>query len=110
MIAPADYEILKAFLERESRMYRWDKTGEEGRKAFVERMFKSIVEARPSEGFNYVHIQSITNIGALDSELVLSANHLDILNRRIKCTLPPSPTGRVGFYHERLRQDDNPSP
>jgi hypothetical protein len=80
-------------------MYRWHPEGaEKRRQAFVRKMFKQITSAYPNEGFDYVHIQSLSGMGILESELVLSANHLDVRNGRVKCLLPPSPTGNVGIY------------
>lgn len=95
MIRKSDYTILRAFLRRESLMYNWARTGEVGRKAFVKRMFDGIVkhEAKPC---NYVRIKSITNVGLVDSELVLSGFpwhwHIDA-----HINLPPSPNGGLSF-------------
>lgn len=78
-------------------MYNWDLTGEKGRKAFVRKVFRSITSAFPGEGFNYIHVQSITNMGLLDSELVLTASPFNGSKKPIKYLLPPSPRG-VGCW------------
>lgn len=95
MIRKTDTVILLAFLARESFMYNWARTGEEGREKFVKKMYDAITSTRPGQAFNYVHIQSITNMGLLDSELVLSGEPFDSEND-IFLTLPPSPRGGIG--------------
>lgn len=95
MIRKSDDKILRAFLNRESRMYDWGKTGEKGRRAFVKRMFDGIVK-KEAEPCNYVHIKSITNMGLVDSQLVLSGHPWDTeIDAHIN--LPPSPNGGLSF-------------
>lgn len=100
MISERDYNILRAFLEREALMYHWK--DETGREEFVDRMFKTILEYRDDklpihgQGYNYIRIQSITNMGLLDSELMLTADPWNS-ERSLVCLLPPSPRGGIGF-------------
>lgn len=98
MIREVDHDILRAFIERESHMYKWKPDGDEEtrRQAFIDRMFYEITSFK-SEGCNYVHIQSLTNMGCLDSALMLTGNPWVWERDDIFCTLPASPTGKVGF-------------
>ena len=109
LIHETDYEILKAFLDRESRMFNWAKSGEVGRLAFAAGLFDKIVHFSDSreelpliEKFNYIHIQSLTNMGLIDSELVLTAKHWDSKDS-LYLFLPPSPRGGIGFSIKRGR-------
>lgn len=97
VISPLDHDLIRAFLVRESKMYNWV-NGLDGPecKKFIERMMSQILEAGNPENpaFNYVHVQSITNLGLLDSKLVLSSSHLDP-SRDLYMALPPSPKGSL---------------
>ncbi len=102
MIWERDHEILRSFLDRESRMYRWipDEGAETRRKAFVDKCFDRILNfwdgKLPLEKFNYIHVQSLTNMGCLDSELVLTAKDWDT-KQSLYLFPPPSPLGGIGF-------------
>ena len=96
MIRKSDWSILRAFLEREAFMYRWKpETAHEHRTEFIEAMFSKLVN-NVSSGYNYIHIQSITNMGLVDSELVLSGDPWDH-KTDLYCLLPPSPRGGIGM-------------
>lgn len=94
MIKERDCPILRAFLDRESQMYNWARTGEEGRKAFVNRMFEKLTQPTAAK-LDYIHIQSISNVGLLESELVLTALNWGH-GRSLYALLPPSPKGGIG--------------
>ena len=98
MIRPTDHVILRAFLRREADMYWWKKDGGEKRRrqSFIDRMFKTIVSKYPEEAFDYIHIQSISNMGFVTSELVLSAQRYKT-GRDVYLSLPPSPKGGISF-------------
>jgi hypothetical protein len=78
-------------------MFNWSLTGEKGRRKFVNRMFKLIVSKTLDKGFDYVQIQSITNMGLIDSQLILTAAPWDWKNGNVIICLPPSPNGGVSF-------------
>ena len=91
-IVDADLGVLLAFLDREAHQYNWAHPGGEQRRlAFVEKMLK-MIEKRYSEipAANYVHIESITNMGLVGSELILSGTpwcyEIDVF-----LSLPPNP-------------------
>lgn len=93
-----DLPIITAFCDRESHQYRWgEPDGEKRRKEFVDRSVQTLMshtEERP--GFNFARIQSLTNMGQLQDELVLSTQHLDVARGDIKFFFPPSPRGGIG--------------
>lgn len=103
MIHEHDYPILRAFLEREASMYQW-KPNTNNRQEFIDRMFDTLVNKKSDNlfsqnGYNYIHIVSLSNMGLVTSELVLSGHPWDS-GTDLQCLLPPSPRGGIGFQEE----------
>lgn len=97
MINDRDHAILRAFLERESDCYRWlPETEKEHRKEFIDKLFKTITEAGGYGPINYVHIRSITNMGWMDSELVLTGKPWG-WGKSAYINLPASPRGNASI-------------
>lgn len=101
LINPLDHSILRAFLRRESYMFWYQGKDEQDveRKAFCRKLFKMINEWSPENGhdkFDYVHIQSLTNMGLLGSELVLTCNRWKT-GQSLYLFLPPVKRGGIGF-------------
>lgn len=101
---PFDHDIIRAFLDRKIRMYSWkDGIGPKNRQDFIDSMFTKILKHEEENPcFNRIHIQSITNMGLVDSTLVLSSQYLDV-RRDLWINLPPSPKGGINFsvkFHE----------
>lgn len=101
IFSPFDHDIIKAFLDRESQMYSWkDGITSKNRQDFIDSMFNKLVghkEENPC--FNRVYIQSITDMGLVESTLVLSSIHLNV-SRDLWINLPPSPKGGINFSVE----------
>ena len=93
MIHELDHSILRAFLEREANMYLWKQDGGQDtrRQEFIDRMFGIITNDIDGE-FDYVHIQSISNMGLMTSELVLTCKNW-AHGKSAYFSLPPSPRG-----------------
>ena len=91
----ADYPIIRSFLEREAMMYRWKNL--DNRRKFIDRMFSELTDCDwlPDEHFDYVHIQSLSNMGLVTSELVLTCARWKSGQSLYLC-LPPNPRGSLG--------------
>jgi hypothetical protein len=98
MIAERDLPILRAFLERESLQFMWGMSSLalDYRLKFVDRMLFDIASYNPSEAFDYVRIESMTNAGLVDAALILSCKPWKH-GVSMLCLLPPSPKGSVSF-------------
>lgn len=91
-----DRAIITAFIDRESRSYRWQ--AEDRREIWRDKIVQELMdhnEGKPA--FNYARIQSMTNMGLVDAELVLSTQQFDFKRGDIKFLLPPSPRGGIGI-------------
>ena len=80
-------------------MFRWHPDGgEQRRQAYVRKLFKMITEWKlyDYKKFDYIHIQSLTNLGLLGSELVLTCRAWDA-GRSLYLFMPPTPRGGIGF-------------
>lgn len=98
-ISKADDDLVLAFLEREANYYRFSDIAK--RHEFICRMRRLIDDglAKLPEKGNYIHIESITSLGQLQAELVISAADY-AFSPDAKCLLPPGPSGGVNVYEE----------
>jgi hypothetical protein len=103
-IAERDKILLRAFLRRESEDFKFSL--ESSREEYLVRM-ESLIDAGlsnlPAKG-NYIHIESLTNMGLMVRCLTLSASEYDYtLDARCLLRLlpnSPAPVNGVGVYSE----------
>jgi hypothetical protein len=92
LIRPGDVPVVNAFLLREAREF----TRDEGKVTEYIHSMTEKLDAFGDEGYDFVHIQSLTNMGQVNAELVLSPVNWDWKNGRLHLLLPPSLTGFIG--------------
>lgn len=100
IFSPGDIGVIRAFCTRESHQYRF--VNDYRRQAFAKRLVKKLmdhVEENPE--FNFARIQSLTNMGTLQDELVLSTQHLGHDQGDICFVFPPSPNGSISVQKRK---------
>jgi hypothetical protein len=96
LIKEEDVDILKAFLVREARMFPFSTCAKE--QQHVDKMLNDILSRSLPQGADHVIIRSITNMGMVESALVLTCG-LWSSERNILINLPPSPNGGISFAY-----------
>jgi hypothetical protein len=92
----ADLPLIDAFLLRESNQF----PGSEVARRMYRLRMKDTLFAYDGEGdpaFDHIHIQSLTNLGLVDSELVLSSVQYQSY-RDVEFYLPPSLNGSMAIH------------
>jgi hypothetical protein len=95
-----DGQIIRAFVEREANQFLWDPATPLAKAMFISRMRDLIYSyeesVRPMGGVNFVRIQSLTNMGLVEAELVLTPALWKSTGGVLELYLPNSPRGGVG--------------
>lgn len=103
-ISERDEDLLKAFIEREAKDFKFRNFGRE--EVYRNRMYSLCkTEMAKIREADYIEIESLTNLGLLDRKLVLSCQPW-VRGVRYCLMLPVSPGGGMHIQQRTAAQKD----